>query len=104
MEIYALDFFENADYEVKWYSLLLTILCFLLLATICTLVEFLNRKCTFRIRNNLKINIFYGDLFEQKGNIIIPVNEYFDTIVDDKIIAEKTLHGQFVKKIFQREN
>ena len=31
---------------------------------------------------------------------MIPVNEYFDTTVDDKIISSKTIHGKFIKKFF----
>lgn len=47
-----------------------------------------------------RIHIAFGDLFSKKGVVVIPVNEYFDTIVDDHIIAHKTIHGQFIDKYF----
>ena len=61
-----------------------------------------------RSKNKIKLNlsdqveakIFFGDLFESNEIIVIPVNEYFDTTVDDKIISSKTIHGKFIKKFF----
>ncbi len=44
------------------------------------------------------LTIKVSDLFEEEGLKVIPVNEYFDTQVDDKIISSKTLHGMFIKK------
>lgn len=58
------------------------------------------KKLTIFITKKLKVNIFFGDLFEGKTNIVIPVNEYFDTLVDDKVISSKTLHGMLVRYIF----
>jgi len=48
--------------------------------------------------NGLKVNIIYGDLFNSQGLKLIPFNEYFDTLVDNVIIAENTLNGKFIKK------
>lgn len=42
------------------------------------------------------VNIKSGDLFKQDGYKVIPFNEYFDTIVDDKIISSKSLNGIFI--------
>ena len=43
------------------------------------------------------VNIKSGDLFEEDGLKVIPFNEYFDTIVDEKIIASGSLNGIFIK-------
>ena len=48
--------------------------------------------------NGLKVNVFYGDLFKMQGLKVIPFNEYFDTIVDNEILAESSLNGKFIKK------
>ncbi len=58
---------------------------------------------TLNIHDTLKVTIKEGDLFDQRQNsvIVIPVNEYFDTIVDNKIIAHNTIHGIFIDKYFQ---
>lgn len=39
-----------------------------------------------------------GDLFEEDGLKVIAFNEYFDTLVDNKIINEVSLNGIFLKK------
>ncbi len=55
--------------------------------------------------NSIKINvegstvlIKVGDLFQQEGFKAIAFNEYFDTLVDNKIISEKSLNGIFIQK------
>ena len=52
--------------------------------------------------NGLKVNVFYDDLFNMQGLKVIPFNEYFDTIVDNKIVAEKSLNGKFIKKNYPK--
>lgn len=49
--------------------------------------------------NNTKVNIFFADIFNQKGMKVIGFNEYFDTVVDGNIIVETSLNGQLVKKM-----
>lgn len=44
------------------------------------------------------VNIKVGDIFLQSGFKVIAFNEYFDTLVDDKIIAQKSLNGTFIKE------
>ncbi|MCS6236012.1 hypothetical protein G3495_12890 [Shewanella baltica] len=39
-----------------------------------------------------------GNIFEQDGFKAIAFNEYFDTQVDEKIIAETSLNGKFIKE------
>jgi len=55
--------------------------------------------------NNININIEgsdvtikVGDIFQQSGLKAIAFNEYFDTQVDNIIIAEGSLNGIFIKK------
>lgn len=43
------------------------------------------------------VDIKSGDLFKQDGYKVIGFNEYFDTIVDNKIISERSLNGMFIK-------
>lgn len=44
------------------------------------------------------VTIKVGDIFLQPGLKVIAFNEYFDTQVDNKIIAEQSLNGIFIKK------
>lgn len=49
---------------------------------------------------NSKVVIKEGDIFEQEGFKVIAFNEYFDTQVDDKIIAKKSLNGKYINKFY----
>ncbi|NGQ92774.1 hypothetical protein G5V65_17925, partial [Rhodobacter sp. HX-7-19] len=42
------------------------------------------------------VKIKVGDIFEEDDLKVIACNEYFDTIVDDKIIAKNTVNGAFI--------
>lgn len=53
--------------------------------------------------NNSEIEIKIGDIFKEAGVKVIAFNEYFDTIVDDKIISKKSLNGIFINKIGNRK-
>lgn len=54
------------------------------------------RSLTIQMRPQLKVTIKEGDILKESGIIVIPVNNFFDTIVDDIIISKKSVHGQFV--------
>ncbi|WP_304054359.1 macro domain-containing protein [Nitrosomonas communis] len=45
-----------------------------------------------------EVTIKVGDIFSEPGLKAIAFNEYFDTVVDNKIIAESSLNGIFVQK------
>jgi Thoeris protein ThsA, Macro domain len=45
-----------------------------------------------------EINILFGDIFTQKGLTAISVNEYFDSTVDDRHVAKRSLHGIMLTK------
>lgn len=51
----------------------------------------------------VNLNIKVGDLFEEEGMKVIPVNEYFDTLVDDKLISKTSIHGLFVNKFLKND-
>ena len=44
----------------------------------------------------IKVNIRQGDIFNARGWKVIAFNEFFDTTVDDKVIAHNTLNGIFI--------
>ncbi len=63
----------------------------------------------FEISNDCHVYVQYGDIFSsdviktenKKRNIVIPVNRCFDTIVDNDLISEKTLHGIAFSKLYE---
>lgn len=72
-----------------------------------------NHQTCVRLKiNNTEVNVQEGNIFElldkapeqRKGEIsVIGVNDYYDTIVDDQIVAKKTLHGQYIERIASAE-
>src|SRR5690554_1754545 len=49
------------------------------------------------------VTIKCGDIFSEDGFKAIAFNEYFDTIVDDKIISSKSLNGIFINRFFENK-
>lgn len=58
------------------------------------------KKIELQLGPQFIVTIKEGDLLSCEGVIVIPVNEYFDTIVDDVIIAKNTVHGKFINQFF----
>ena len=63
----------------------------------------------FEVSNDCHVYVQYGDVFSadviktenKKRSIVIPVNRCFDTIVDNDLISERTLHGRAFKKLYE---
>lgn len=52
--------------------------------------------------NGHKVYVEYGDLFkntDEKKYIVVTANRCFDTIVDNDLISENTIHGMAIRKI-----
>ena len=48
--------------------------------------------------NNSKVIVKVGDIFQEQGLRVIAFNEYFDTLVNERIISSSSLNGQFIQK------
>jgi hypothetical protein len=53
------------------------------------------RDVTVSVEGSL-VNIKVGDIFQQPGLKAIAFNEYFDTLVDDRIVSQLSLNGVFI--------
>ena len=83
------DVTEHETFCLLAYVMMLAIIYFILFRKA-------NRLETARIKvDRVSLEIKYGDLFKEEGLKVIGFNEYFDTIVDEKIISSKTLNGMF---------
>lgn len=52
--------------------------------------------------NTSEVEVKFGDIFSEQADLkVIAFNEYFDTLVDDKVIAKSTLNGIFINKFFK---
>lgn len=63
------------------------------------------------LNNGHNVYVQYGDLFSsgeilqpaEKRIVVIAVNRCFDTIVDNDLISEKTLHGIAMKRLYDNQ-
>lgn len=86
--------FECLWGHLNWLVRVLLILgCFtLIVISVFTLKYFLSKRGVSLSIRGMTIHIKQGDLFKQNGWKVIAFNEFFDTTVDDIIIAHNTLN------------
>jgi hypothetical protein len=58
------------------------------------------KRIHIKVTERVKADIYFGNIFTNNGIVVIPVNEYFDTLVDDNVISINTLHGKFIRNVF----
>lgn len=67
-------------------------------------IKVLNKECVTVIRanNGHYVYVEYGDILaksNEQRNVVITANRCFDTIVDNNLISETTIHGKIIKQI-----
>ncbi len=95
---FALIVFEIPDKYKEWRGGVGLGLILFLIYVIMWMRANLQNKTTLSI-NNSTVIIKTGDIFEEEGLKVIAFNEYYDTQVDDIIIASNSLNGMYVKSI-----
>lgn len=105
-----LSFFVTSD-DLGICPVILIVLFLMLIASIFLFMWLRanNLQNVELIINDTRVTIGQGDIWElirknpkeRIGEIsVIAVNDYFDNIVDNRIVSEKSLHGQYMKKLF----
>jgi hypothetical protein len=52
-------------------------------------------------RPEMRITVKRGDLFDQKGQLVVGFTDTFDTdITDDRVISSKSVQGQLLQRVF----
>ena len=84
----------------QWWEKLGVIVFVLVLVWIATaIIKLWRTSRTIKLKfHNTTIVITRGDLFKSNDWKVIPCNEFFDTQVDDVIIARNSLNGQYIEK------
>lgn len=88
-------FFNDYIVDNKKIIILIFVIVFVLFHVIRFFYYSNLKKISLKIKNST-FKIKLGDIFEQKDLKVINFNEYFDTIVDDKLIAKNSLNGKFI--------
>lgn len=92
--------FISVPEEYKFIGGIIFIIILILLY-ICLWIKANNTKDIKLDIEGSQVIIKTGDIFKENGLKVIAFNEYFDTQVDDRIIANKSLNGIFIKKYFE---
>ena len=87
-----------ANISPMWVALLVALAgCLLISYVLVCILKTLEREKTI-VSKGKTIVIRECDIFSQSGIIVIPFNRYFDTTVNNRIIADSSLNGQFISK------
>lgn len=79
----------------------IVLLLFIIISVLYYILEFLYANFLTNITLNIQSSTFKikkGNIFNEKGLKVINFNEYFDTKVDNKVIANNSLNGIFINK------
>lgn len=96
-----ISFFYNLQGS-KYHNIYIVIFIFVLVIIYLGMWYKSNQLKHVNLRiNQTKVNILIGDIFKINENEInvIAVNDFFDLIVDNRVVSEASLHGQFIKKV-----
>ena len=95
---------DDCNIKAKLIILTVSVLICIIIALVWGLIS--SKALTILSKDNVKIIIKYGDLMkiafpkkkQQERIVVIAVNCCYDTIVNDDIIHEGSVHGQFLNK------
>ena len=106
--VFLCDFDKILPNDINfWHRIMMSISVFCL----CYIGSFLyncvyivnnNRVTVIKAGNGHNVYVEYGNLFAENDeckNIVVTANRCFDTLVDNDLISENTIHGMAVKKI-----
>lgn len=92
--------FVDIDAKFKAIAGIIAIVVFIL-SYVCIWLYANKRNSITLTINNSTVEIKFGDLFiEESDWKAIAFNEYYDTIVDDVLIAHSTLNGMYIDRFF----
>ncbi|GIP29128.1 hypothetical protein J23TS9_42580 [Paenibacillus sp. J23TS9] len=78
------------------------VLALLVLVYIGTWIHATLRRSIKLTINTSEIEVKFGDIFSEEANLkVVAFNEYFDTLVDEKVISSNSLNGIYIKKFYQ---
>lgn len=62
---------------------------------------FLRRSVTIRLAHvGTDIHIQIGDVLSQEGCAIVPANDFFDNVVNEDLVAAKSIDGQMIRRFW----
>lgn len=83
-----------------WYKAAAFVAAFLVVYIVVWVWSNRLRNVSINIEGS-EVNVVAGDIFQQPGLKVIAFNEYFDTLVDERVISSRSVNGMFVKQILK---
>lgn len=83
-----------------WYKVGAFVAAFLLVYIVVWVWSNRLRHVSINIEGS-EVNVVVGDIFQQPGLKAIAFNEYFDTLVDERVISSRSVNGMFVKHVLK---
>jgi hypothetical protein len=101
----AYEVLKNTDAPVSFdtfilFSILISV-CFFIVDGIFISGFYVNKIELLQKNFGAKVTIEFGDIFRFNGVKAIGVNDFFDSVVDEKIISSATLHGAVLNKYWR---
>lgn len=87
-------FYTISEKKKMTFGIVFAVLMIFLYIVLWIKANYMN-SINLKIKNS-DVVVKIGDLFQEKGLKVIPFNEYFDTLVNEEVIASTTLNGNFV--------
>lgn len=98
---------EWVGLKVPHTSMCIRLLVILISTVVVFLVDgwfvsgFLKQRIRLSVSEGaVSLTISFGDLFAMKGLKVIPVNSFFDSLVNESVVAASTLHGKMIERFF----
>ena len=83
-----------------WYKAAAFVAAFLVVYVVVWVWSNRLRNVSINIEGS-EVSVVAGDIFQQPGLKVIAFNEYFDTLVDERVISSRSVNGMFVKQILK---
>lgn len=96
IETFILIFKDIPDNK-KELAAIINIIIFSIIFIILLLVSVKMSKIKLNIHGT-NVIVKFGDLFNESGKKVIGCNEYFDSLVDEKLISSNSLNGKVIKR------
>ncbi len=82
------------------YRIILVVVIFITSYILALIVCYFCSNVSIKLGNDRIVVVEYDDLFSKQGVVVIPFNRFFDTVVNDEILNEQSVVGQFIKNCF----
>lgn len=103
VSVFTSIIFLFVDIDEKYKKSIGLVMLILIVVIYIIIWAYLNFRKKIKLKiNSSEVEVKYGDIFLEESDLkVIAFNEYFDTLVDNIVISEKSLNGVFIQKFYK---